>query len=1031
MNGTHDTRTALATALTLAMCGGAEAQDVEALSRYLDITQDALVGQHGFYGVVSGMEFGNGGRWTHATGTTGPATASEGGRALTVDDRFHIGSQTKTYTGTVVLQFVGEGVIGLDDTLQEWYVRQPAATQALSVMSQQQRETFTVRDLISMRTGIAEYLSGDDPNHPGATILDTWNAKNGDYDLARAQLIAAALAEGSTMTPGDQSTFQYSNTNFTLAGIIAEAASCETGHCRTIAELITERVVEPLGLTNTLYPTGTEWGSDQHTNGTWNAYGELTDFTFTTPSVPNSAGAMISNIHDQLDWLIELTTNRNGTLDPAVFAERLRNTDIMNGEVGIIAGGYGFAIYGQHSTETGVFMLGHGGELSGYQTLMFHFPGDPSTTADDLFIVSDLNTFLSLPGERQYTPADINDYFYDLQETVAIFDAFVMDPNGCSTSDSGTVCRGTTVADQLRDMTTAFTVRPSGYRWVSPEIGFDAPVPTYVFYGQDTTATRMTNGSIRIEDQGILKGYGNDLTLIRLEGTENSVQVDGEIETIGANTIAIDASAPSNDTIGIGPTGRVSGGIDITQGSDRLTVNGILTGDVSTGAASRLSGNGRIDGRVSGSGTITPGDRATLGTLTVTRYEAADGVLEIDVDRASSRADLLSVVGQTATIENYPVADTGVAILGNGTLRLKGTAPQGDVQLPILTAANGVSGRFARVEDPDGMLLDSGRTALDVLSSSSAVTLTSTSPAIFDGAAETAYRSSLAVMDSILEFARTTSIVPQDRLSGFVVSALGDEFSFDDADGVSGYDIRIGGMLAGLSGSIGNRGVWALSLAKTSEKAKIDETHREQQLDATMIGITAELDLDLVDLGLGITYGFGDIDYQRDLGGATATGETDHERWILGMEVSRTRVVRGWNWNWLANLTYMRGSEAAFTETSGQGIPARFGGRTYERLRLGIGATASVTPTLKRVAPSLSLDLFQHLDLDNSDIAYTYGDGSHGTLEGRSADGPEVRMTAGLSYALTKNAMLKAALYVSAGDDYSNVGFTSGVDFAF
>ncbi|EXJ16187.1 serine hydrolase [Imhoffiella purpurea] len=1032
MNGHHDRRDALGTALALAMCSGAAgAQDADTFSSYLDIAQDALVGQHGFYGVTSAIEFGDGTRWSHATGTTGPASASQGGRALTVNDRFHIGSQTKTYTGTVVLQYVGEGVVGLDDTLQEWYERQPEATSALGVMTQQQRETFTVRDLISMRSGIPEYLSGEDPNHPGTTILTTWNDRNGDYDLTRAQLVAAALAEGSTMTPGDQSTFEYSNTNFTLAGIIAEAASCEAGDCKSIEELITERVIEPLGLTDTLYPTGTEWGSDQHTNGTWNDYGDLTDFTFTTPSVPNSAGAMISNVQDQLDWLIELTTNRDGILDPEVFAERLRNTHIMNGDVGIIEAGYGFAIYGQHSTETGVFMLGHGGELSGYQTLMFHFPGDPSTTEDDLFIVSDVNTFLSFPADRQFTPADINDYYYDLQETVAILDAFLSDPNGCTTSDAGTSCRGTTVSDQLRDMTRSFTVEPSGYRWVNADIGFDAPVPTYVFYGHDTTATRMTDGRILIEDQGILKGYGNDLTLIRLEGSANTVRVNGEIETIGANAVAIDASSPSNDRISIGTGGTLSGDILITRGSDRLQVEGVVTGDVSTGVDSRVLGNGRINGLVSGSGTITPGDRTQVGTLTVTRYEAADGTLEIDVDGAASRADRLAVVEQTATTEDYAVADTGVAILDAGTLRLRGTAPEGDVQLPILTAANGISGRFASIEGPGGMLVVPGRTAVDVLNSASGVTLASTSPAVFDGSAETAYRGSLAVMDGVFGFARTRLADHSDQISGFV-TALGDDYAFDDTDSVSGYDVWIGGMQAGLGGPLGDRGIWALSLAKTSERAKIDDTRLEQRLDTSMIGIAAGLDLGVVDLTLGANYGFGDIDYLRDLGAATAKGETDHERWSLGLEVSRDQVIRGWNWTWLANLTYMRGSEASFTETSGQGgIPARFGGRDYERLRLGIGAMAYVEPSLQRLAPSVSLDLFQHLDLDDSDIAYWYDASGHGTLRGRSADSPEARLTAGLSYRLSKNAMIQAKVYVSGGDDYSNVGFTSGVDFVF
>ena len=84
------------------------------LSDLLDITQESTVGNYGFYGSTAAIQFGDGTRWSGATGVTGPATASKGGRALTVDDRFHIGSQTKTFTGTVVLKYVDSGIVSLD-----------------------------------------------------------------------------------------------------------------------------------------------------------------------------------------------------------------------------------------------------------------------------------------------------------------------------------------------------------------------------------------------------------------------------------------------------------------------------------------------------------------------------------------------------------------------------------------------------------------------------------------------------------------------------------------------------------------------------------------------------------------------------------------------------------------------------------------------------------------------------------------------------------------------------------------------------
>lgn len=1008
----------------------AKALDADVFAPYLNVAQDALVGQFGFFGVTSAIEFGDSSQWLHATGTTGPMTASQGGRPLTVTDRFHIGSQTKTFTGTVVLQFVDEGVIDLDDTLQVWFERQPEATNALAVMTQQQREAYRVRDLLSMRTGIADYLNGADPGNPEQTIVAVWNSRNGHYNLSREQLLGSALAEAPTMPPGDETTFQYSNTNYTLVGIVAEAASCETGDCRSIGELITERVIEPLGLTNTLYPTGTEWGTDQHTNGNWNQGGVVSDFTFTTPSVPNSAGAMISNVVDQLAWSVELTTNRNRTLDPQTFAERLQNTTTMSGNVAGIPAGYGFAIYGQNSPTTGAFSFGHGGELSGYQTLMFHYPGDAGTTADDLFVVSNLNSFLSSPLERQFPTAQINDYYFDLQETVALVTAFLADPNGCVSVAGDLRCTGTTVADRGRELQGTFTLQPSGYRWTNGQSGFDQPVPTYVFYGHDAAAVRVTDAVVEIQDQAILKGYGNNVVLLQLDGTDNRVRIDGEIESIGANALAIDASSPANDRVTVSPGGRVTGAVDITSGADHLAVEGSVTGDVSTGRDALVSGSGRINGLVSGMGRVAPGSETALGTLTVTRYQAANGVLDIRVDGTADRSDLLAVEVQDTTNEGFAVPDTGVAILSDGRLRLRGSAPQGDRQIPFLTAATGVTGNFAQVEYLDGMRQSVGRNELNVLNAGSTLALANTSPAVFDSTAEASYRASLAVLDSMLDGATSEQLRAGDGIAGFSV-VLGERSSFNAQDQVSGYRLDIGGLLAGMGGTIGGSGLWSLAVAKTTAQARINHSGRDQEVDTAMIAMNAGFALGSVDLGLVLAYGAGDIDYHRDLGAATASGETDHQRWVAGMELSRDYAGTAWNWGWGGSLSFVHEHQDGFAESSRDGIPLSFGARDFDRLRLGLGAKAFVPAAAGRLSPWISGELFQHLDLNREDVPYFYQGAHLGELEGRSADALEFRITGGIVYALGRGAVLKAGLYASGSDEYTNVGLTSSINVAF
>ncbi len=1008
----------------------ASAQNFPTLTELLDITHESTVATYGFYGSTAAIQFGDGTRWSGATGVTGPASGSQAGRPLIVEDRFHIGSQTKTYTGTVVLQFVDNGTVSLSDTLQHWYDIQPAATAALSVMPQSLRETVTVRDLLSMRTGIAEYLGGPDPNHPGQTVLDVWNARNGNYDLSRQELLSASLALPATMTPGDQSTFSYSNANFMLAGIIAEAASCQAGNCRNIGELITDQVITPLNLGNTLYPVGTEWGSDQHTDGTWDYYGTLTDFTETTPSVPNSAGAMISDITDQLSWLVELTTNAQGTLDPATFAERLRNTTDMNGMVGTVEGGYGLGIYGEHSLETGAFMLGHGGELSGYQTLMFHYPGEAATTLDDLFIVGDINTFLNIPAERRLLPSDINSIYFDLQKTVALYNAHQANPDGCSSGAAGTTCTGTTVADATMVVGNSFTIQPSGQRWTAPAVDFDAAVPTYVYYGDAGTGVVATDTAVTVERDGILEGYGNGLTLLQLSGSANTVDVAGTIEATGADAVAIDAGAGSNDRINISAAGTVVGDILATGGSDALRIDGAVMGDVTLGSAARLTGTGMVKGRVAGAGTVIPGDpdATAASSMTVSRYEPTGGTLDITVFGSANAADILLVDEQTS--EGFAVADTGVAVLGNSTLRLSGTPLSGNIQTPILTAVHGLTGTFAQVEDDAGLLTPgAGRLRHDLIYTANSVLLTSTSPAAFDAVAAGSYGDGLIVLDQALAQSQAMARTAPSRPAGFA-RGLGGFASHDKQDGVAGFDIGSGGLIAGIAAPLGAGGYYSLSLAQTRSSASLDQGGGTQETDTLSAGLSFGFGVGALDISASVFYGTGDVDYSRRTGADSARGSTGQRRLgaILGVGQSFDRG--DWRPGWRSSLAYFHVSEDAFRETAATGVAMSFDERSYGRARLGAGVSAERQPRDMTLSPWVSADLFYHVDTDSSDIRYS-APGVRGVLKSRSADGLELRVGAGASYTAGSGAVWSAGITGSGGDLATTLRFdvSLGLDF--
>lgn len=71
------------------------------------------------------------------------------------DYRFRIGSVTKTFTATTVLQLVGENRVQLDDSIEKWL---PGLIQGNGYDGNQ----ITIRQLLNHTSGIAEYLKSKD-----------------------------------------------------------------------------------------------------------------------------------------------------------------------------------------------------------------------------------------------------------------------------------------------------------------------------------------------------------------------------------------------------------------------------------------------------------------------------------------------------------------------------------------------------------------------------------------------------------------------------------------------------------------------------------------------------------------------------------------------------------------------------------------------------------------------------------------------------------------------------------------------------
>ena len=276
----------------------------------------------------------------------------ETGEAPPLDGEVRIGSNTKTFVAVVILQLVQEGKITLDEPIETYL---PGLLKGEGIDATK----ITVRQLLQHTSGLPEYTD----TVPGET--DIFQIRDNYYSTR--DLLDVALSKPAAFEPGSQ--FKYTNTNYIVLSLLAEKVT----H-RPLAEQITQRITEPLGLTHTYYPgPGEEDIRGTHPHGYHrNSQGELEDITRKDPSEAGGAGAMIST-PSELGTFIQATFN--GTLlTQDSIAEMKKTVD-----TGRPNRGYGLGIFSM-SLSCGGEAWGHTGGFPGYTTQNMVGPDGTSVT---------------------------------------------------------------------------------------------------------------------------------------------------------------------------------------------------------------------------------------------------------------------------------------------------------------------------------------------------------------------------------------------------------------------------------------------------------------------------------------------------------------------------------------------------------------------------------------------------------------------------------------------------------------------------
>ena len=287
-------------------------------------------------GALVGVWYPGRGEWQHASGIANLET----GEAVTLDDHVRIASNTKTFVATVVLQLVDEGLIGLDDPIEDYVAGIPNGT------------TITVRQVLGMTAGIADVVSVPE--------IAAEYAANPLISMSPEDSLAWIRESTPDYVPGTQ--IAYSNSNYIILGFLIEAV---TGN--SPAKEIENRLIAPLSLTGTSFPLTPSMPEPvMHGYFAENLGDPLIDVTRSNPNFPWTAGAMISTLADLRTWVEALAT---GSM--LLSAETLAERDTWS-SLSPIAG-YGLGLL----TLRG--LVGHNGGIAGYSSWMLHNPDNGFT----------------------------------------------------------------------------------------------------------------------------------------------------------------------------------------------------------------------------------------------------------------------------------------------------------------------------------------------------------------------------------------------------------------------------------------------------------------------------------------------------------------------------------------------------------------------------------------------------------------------------------------------------------------------------
>jgi D-alanyl-D-alanine carboxypeptidase len=260
-----------------------------------------------------------------------PAMAAEPGM------QYSVGSISKQFTAAMILLLMQDGKLKLDDPVGKYL---PGLTRANEV---------TIRQVLSMTSGYQDFwpedyvmtsmLKSTNPEQ----ILDVWAKKPLDFE------------------PGTE--WQYSNTNYVIAGRIAEIAGG-----KPLIDQLQERIFKPLKMTGVFNSDASRLPPNDPTGYYQHALGPLRPSPKEGQGWMFAAGELAMPASDLALWNISMMDRT--LLAPASYDQMFSEVKLKDGK----GTGYGLGV--AVGVRNGHRFIEHSGEVSGFVSENIVFPDD-------------------------------------------------------------------------------------------------------------------------------------------------------------------------------------------------------------------------------------------------------------------------------------------------------------------------------------------------------------------------------------------------------------------------------------------------------------------------------------------------------------------------------------------------------------------------------------------------------------------------------------------------------------------------------